>query len=127
HSGRPDDRACPDPDCQCLTETINHILWGCRKAEAAWMTWINKWMGYTTQPPQIAELPMEILWRIWSTVTPALLWRLRNDAVFKEKMTNERETRAAVKTAGAYQVRAIAYAWKQQPAKRIQGFCLEIC
>ncbi|EGZ10487.1 hypothetical protein PHYSODRAFT_407583, partial [Phytophthora sojae] len=56
HSGWPDDRACPDPDCQCLTETIDHILWGCRKAEAAWMTWINKWMGYTTQPPQIAEL-----------------------------------------------------------------------
>ncbi|EGZ18389.1 hypothetical protein PHYSODRAFT_372810, partial [Phytophthora sojae] len=139
HSGWPHDRARPDPDCQCLTETIDHILWDCRKAETAWLSWINKWMGYKIQPSQKADLPqlcigrwtphhtdaMKFLWRIWATVTPALLWRLRNDAKFKEKITNERETRAAIKTAGDYQARAIASAWKQQPAKRIQGLCLE--
>ncbi|POM64300.1 Hypothetical protein PHPALM_20196 [Phytophthora palmivora] len=46
---------------------------------------------------------------------------------FNNKISTERETRAAVLAAGAYQAQAIASAWKKQPAKRIQGLYLETC
>ncbi|EGZ16868.1 hypothetical protein PHYSODRAFT_504393 [Phytophthora sojae] len=35
---------------------------------------------------------MATLWRIWTTVTPVLLWRLRNDAVFNNEHSSPQET-----------------------------------
>ncbi|KAL0056488.1 hypothetical protein AAF712_016908, partial [Marasmius tenuissimus] len=70
---------------------------------------------------------MQLLWHIWATITPVLLWRLRNQAIFEGKIKNERETQAAINAAGGYQVQAIASAWKKNPATKIQGLCLSIC
>ncbi|KAE8894413.1 hypothetical protein PF005_g17018 [Phytophthora fragariae] len=70
---------------------------------------------------------MNLLWRIWSTITPAMLWRLRVDAVFKNKNSNEEITQAAIQSAGNHQVQAIINAWKQNPAKRHVGMCMDIC
>ncbi|EGZ27287.1 hypothetical protein PHYSODRAFT_469707 [Phytophthora sojae] len=56
---------------------------------------------------------MATLWRIWTTVTPVQLRRLRNDAVFNNEHSSPQETRAAVWSAGIYQVQAITAAWKK--------------
>ncbi|KAE9073241.1 hypothetical protein PF005_g25823, partial [Phytophthora fragariae] len=70
---------------------------------------------------------MKLLWHIWATITPVLLWRLRNKAVFEGKIKSEQETQAAIIAAGSYQVQAIASAWKKNPATNILGLCLGIC
>ncbi|KAJ8546731.1 hypothetical protein ON010_g11503 [Phytophthora cinnamomi] len=70
---------------------------------------------------------MNNLWRIWATVTPVKLWRLRNAAVFKQELTPPMETAAAVWSAGIYQVKTISEAWKTNPATRTKAWCLGHC
>ncbi|GMF53353.1 unnamed protein product [Phytophthora fragariaefolia] len=72
---------------------------------------------------------MAAIWLIWSTVTPVLLWRLRNEYVFKDMRTSVDDTASIVWVAGAFQVLAVASGWKAHPATatRIKVHCLEVC
>ncbi|EGZ04936.1 hypothetical protein PHYSODRAFT_415290, partial [Phytophthora sojae] len=70
---------------------------------------------------------MTTIWRVWATVTPVLLWRLRNDAVFNNERTSPSDTSAAVWSAGIYQLQAIGAAWKKSNKTRIKAWCLETC
>lgn len=160
HDKWPDHRECPEPTCPCTTETIDHIVWSCDKAQHAWKRWLDQWLGVPTtltkrkallehvasrkSPTATAEFlsvaqqcitrwttchdkAMEILWLIWTTTTPVILWRLRNRHIFNEIHTSKSETASIVWGAGTYQVMAVASSWKAQPSKRILGVCLELC
>ncbi|TDH65735.1 hypothetical protein CCR75_003611 [Bremia lactucae] len=70
---------------------------------------------------------MKLLGKIWTTTTPAMLWRLWIEAVFKDKVSNKGKTGAAILSAGTYQVPAIVSAWRRNPVKRTLTLCLDAC
>eukprot|EP00644_Phytophthora_capsici_P008444 jgi/Phyca11/59710/gw1.26.224.1 len=160
HAGWPEYQDCPDFECQCTQETPDHIIWECDKAQAAWIRWMGKWLGYTPSiedrqslmhhaAARLAPHPttqfiakargftarwykdheeaMAMIWLIWSTVTPVLLWRLRNKAVFDGKISTTEETQDIIWAAGKFQVAAVAKAWQARPETKIKGFYLEMC
>ncbi|KAF1333494.1 Rxlr effector protein, partial [Globisporangium splendens] len=48
HPGRSESSACPsNAGCGETKETISHILWSCKRAQAAWMAFLGRWIGRT--------------------------------------------------------------------------------
>ncbi|KAF1324660.1 Rxlr effector protein, partial [Globisporangium splendens] len=46
HPGRIESSACPsNAGCGETKETISHIVWSCKRAQAAWTTILGRWMG----------------------------------------------------------------------------------
>ncbi|KAF1336675.1 Rxlr effector protein, partial [Globisporangium splendens] len=48
HPGRIESSACPsNAGCGETKETISHIVWSCKRAQAAWMAFLGRWIGRT--------------------------------------------------------------------------------
>ncbi|KAF1320967.1 Rxlr effector protein, partial [Globisporangium splendens] len=48
HPGRIESSACPsNAGCGETKETISHIVWSCKRAQAAWTAFLERWMGRT--------------------------------------------------------------------------------
>ncbi|KAF1317704.1 Rxlr effector protein, partial [Globisporangium splendens] len=48
HPGRIESSACPsNAGCGETKETISHIVWSCKRAQAAWTAFLGRWMGRT--------------------------------------------------------------------------------
>ncbi|KAF1324800.1 Rxlr effector protein, partial [Globisporangium splendens] len=48
HPGRIESSACPsNAGCGETKETISHIVWNCKRAQAAWTAFLGRWMGRT--------------------------------------------------------------------------------
>ncbi|KAF1321554.1 Rxlr effector protein, partial [Globisporangium splendens] len=48
HPGRIESSACPsNAGCGETKETISHIVWSCKRAQAAWMAYLGRWIGRT--------------------------------------------------------------------------------
>ena len=48
HPGRVESSACPsNAGCGETKETISHIAWSCKRAQAVWMAFLGRWMGRT--------------------------------------------------------------------------------
>ncbi|KAF1322123.1 Rxlr effector protein, partial [Globisporangium splendens] len=46
HPGRIESPACPsNAGCGEIKETISHIVWSCKRAQAAWTAFLGRWMG----------------------------------------------------------------------------------
>ncbi|KAF1318280.1 Rxlr effector candidate protein, partial [Globisporangium splendens] len=46
HPGRIESSACPsNAGCGETKETISHIVWSCKRAQAAWTAFLGRWMG----------------------------------------------------------------------------------
>ncbi|KAF1334469.1 hypothetical protein FI667_g1952, partial [Globisporangium splendens] len=46
HPGRIEPSACPsNAGCGETKETISHIVWGCKRAQAAWTAFLGRWMS----------------------------------------------------------------------------------
>ncbi|KAF1328392.1 Rxlr effector protein, partial [Globisporangium splendens] len=48
HPGRIESSACPsNAGCGETKETISHIVWSCKRAQAAWTAFLGRWIGRT--------------------------------------------------------------------------------
>ncbi|KAF1315581.1 Rxlr effector protein, partial [Globisporangium splendens] len=143
HPGRIESSACPSNAGRGETkETISHIVWSRKRAQAAWTVFLGRWMSRTlteqalnlflphiasrTAPPGQRPLLRELEKR-FGFITPehstALqkLWFIVTSSI--QHLTIEESTQR-VWTAGAMQVRAVAHRVRTLKGEKINATCL---